>query len=231
MKRSTIILAFLCLVFLVSCGTASMDPSSPDTPLQPSPEVSSPDTVYYPDGTAEGSGVDNTVHQAPGERSGTILPREFWIEGSDGNAVSVYEYLGNFVNATEAEFREVYIDKLNTPRSAEAFSTTMTPDEIRQHLAAEICGAIGLPPGCEFPICGGTHIVSCKCWVYDYAGVYHVYPTDLIGFIGIHGIFVTQYTDAEIDALADALYWMGYGLPPNGPPTDSPCPPNLPDCN
>jgi len=195
MKRFFLIIAFFALVFSVSCGIASHGPSVPVL------------------------GDSSQVTEPGSDAPDLLTPREVSIE-IDGEVQSIYKYLGELVGTTETEFRSVYTDKLNN-RSAQAFTTNMTPDEIRQHIAAEVVNAVGIPDWCT--IMWDGELLTCKCWAYDYAGVYHTYPDDLIGFIGIHGIFVTQYTDAEIDALADAMCWLGYCLPPNGPPTESPC--------
>lgn len=130
-------------------------------------------------------------------------------------------YAANLVGATVPELELVILRRKD--RTSNAFSTNMTPDEIRQHIAASIVrDAFPMEPGSCTIEWGGV-ILTCQCWLYDHAGVYFTYPNDLIGFIGIHGIFVTQYSDAEIEALADAFYWMGFGFPPNGPPEASPC--------
>jgi len=195
MKRVSILVAFFAVVFLVSCGIAS----GPSVPASSDP---------------------GSVVTGPGSDSPAVLtPRELDVE-IDGDVRSIYSYLGEVVGVSEDEFRSVYTDKLNN-RSAQAFTTNMTPDEIRQHIAAEVVNAVGIPDWCTIQWDG--ELLTCKCWAYDHAGVYHHYPDDLLGFIGIHGIFVTQYTDAEIDALADAMCWLGYCLPPDGPPTASPC--------
>ena len=138
----------------------------------------------------------------------------------DEIAYDLDAHVAGLVGKTVPELEVVLLQRQE--RSSNAFSTTMTADEIRQELAANIVeGSFKFPDGCT--ISWGGEVLTCACWVYDYAGVYHVYPYSLIGYIGIHGIFITQYTDAEIEALADALYWLGHPLPPAPPPMISPC--------
>ena len=130
-------------------------------------------------------------------------------------------HVAGLVGKTVPELEVVLLQRQE--RSSNAFSTTMTPDEIRQHLAASIVkeSFIFPPEGCTFEWEGET--ITCACYIYAYAGVFQTFPFGFLGNIGIHGIFVTMYTDAEIEALADALYWLGHPLPAFPPPEPSPC--------
>ena len=123
------------------------------------------------------------------------------------------------VDKTVPELEVIILQRRD--RSSNAFSTTLTPDEIRQEIAANIVeDAFWFPDDCTIE--WGGEELPCDCWVYKHAGVYYVYPVDFIGYVGIYGIF-DLYTDPEIEALADALYWLGYGLPPAPPPKEAPC--------